>query len=98
MATIDKENGEISEDEFYDTYVPEDREDIDPGYIYFETYGDDLEKVKKHIPLNRVWTVMDGDGKDLIVSSGAWFVNRLNYIITDKPWTGNPGDIWVTFD
>lgn len=93
---IDRENGEITEDEFYDSYIPMNTGQ-DEGHIYFETYGEDLVKVKKAIPNNNVWTVLDCDGK-MIVSSGAWFVNRMNYIITEKPWTGEPGDIWVDFE
>lgn len=53
------------------------------GSILLETYGNDLEKVRKTKNEN-LWTLLDCDGK-LIIASGYHFVNRLNYIVTKKP-------------
>jgi len=54
------------------------------GSILLETYGEDLEKVRK-ADSGKVWTLLDCDGV-LFVASGFHFVNRLNYILTAKPW------------
>jgi hypothetical protein len=51
----------------------------------YETYGEEVEYVKlqdeKHI-----WTEVDGDSGTYILS-GWHFVNRIQYYITNKPWT-----------
>jgi len=58
-----------------------------------ETYGEDLETIKKQYKDNpkKVWTVLDnGEEKDgfehLYVVAGFHFVNRLNYLITKEEW------------
>ena len=55
------------------------------GNVLFETFGDDLDRVKQY-PDNMVWTVIDGGGVNLIIVAGMRFVNRLNYVVTKKPW------------
>lgn len=52
--------------------------------MYFETYGEDLEFVKKHDD-KFIWTLIDVDDKHYIVQ-GFHFVNRLNYLISSKPF------------
>lgn len=51
----------------------------------YETYGDEAEYVKlqdeKHI-----WTEVDGDSGTYIIAGYHW-VNRIQYYITNKPWT-----------
>jgi hypothetical protein len=54
------------------------------GYA-FEISGEELEFVKKQNP-KTIWTVLDCDGK-IILQAGYHFVNRLNYLITEKKWT-----------
>ena len=53
--------------------------------LRFETYDEEYEFVKaqddKHI-----WTEVDGDEGTYIVSGHHW-VNRINYYITENPWT-----------
>jgi hypothetical protein len=54
----------------------------------FETFGSDLEYVKKihkETP-KRVWTVVDGDDGELHAIAGLHYVNRINYLITDEEW------------
>lgn len=64
----------------------------------YETYGEDLEYVMEMGKLNRVVTIVDGesDSEDddaepkpsvLYYLSGAHFVNRLGYLVLDKPYT-----------
>ena len=67
---------------FEKKYLPIDRED---GTILFETYGEDLEQIRRTYP-NKVWTLLDYDGK-LIIVAGYHHVNRLNYIVSIRPWS-----------
>jgi hypothetical protein len=55
----------------------------DPGCL-FETYGEELEFVKRQDPLT-VWTLVDGDDGDLYVISGPHFVNRIGYLVSTVP-------------
>ena len=55
------------------------------GGCMYETFGDELAYVKQ-VPNNRIWTIVDGDGDDLIIIAGYHFVNRLGYLVTDKAW------------
>jgi len=80
----------IHEDDFWKNYKPQKNELVDDapfnGCMY-ETYGEELEYVQRW---NRqfettVWTVLDVDG-ELIIGAGMSFVNRMGYIITEKPW------------
>ena len=54
------------------------------GTILFETYGADLERIRQ-TDNHHVWTLVDCDGK-LFITAGYHLVNRMNYIITQKPW------------
>lgn len=39
-------------------------------------------------PINYVWTIVDGDnGRDLYAAPGFHVVNRIGYVITERPWT-----------
>ena len=51
----------------------------------FETYGAEVEYVKSK-PNNHIWTRVQGDMSDLIVT-GYHLVNRLEYYVTEVPWT-----------
>lgn len=66
---------------FEQLYEPMVRPD---GSILFETYGEDLQQVI-HTDNHYVWTLVDCDG-DLFITAGYHLVNRMNYIITQKPW------------
>lgn len=61
------------------------------GSILLETYGADFDKVRD-ADESKVWTLLDCDGS-LFVASGLHFVNRLNYILTAKPW-GKRGEVY----
>lgn len=88
-----KENSEL----FYDKYKPIYNHLEHPQYkerqfkgesigseMYFETYGEELEYVKKHN--NKfIWTLIEVDGNQYIVQ-GFHYVNRLNYLIASKPY------------
>lgn len=55
------------------------------GGIGLETFGSDLAVVRDYDE-SYVWTVMDGDdGRDQWIGSGYHFVNRIAYLVTEKP-------------
>lgn len=51
----------------------------------FETYGDELAFVLTQ-PEEHIWTWTSGDDGSYL-NAGYAIVNRLGYIITEKPWT-----------
>ena len=87
---------ELGEEEWFNTYKPIINH-LDPhasfqtdegvGYM-FETYGDEVEFVKKQNP-NCIWTYGDGDDGGGYIWSGWHFVNRLGYFITEVPFPDN---------
>jgi len=76
----------LHEDAFYEFFRPyrhpESHYDIWGG-IGLETFGDDLELVKS-LPVESVWTVVDGDGDQWILP-GIHMVNRICYLVTEVP-------------
>lgn len=58
----------------------------------FETFGAELAHVQavlKDTP-EKVWTVVEGDSGKWYISQGFHRVNRVGYLVTDKPF--NPED------
>jgi hypothetical protein len=53
--------------------------------LMFETYGEELEFVKKANP-HCIWTLTDCEDT-IIIQSGFNYVNRLGYFITEVPFT-----------
>jgi len=94
----------LSEDAFWKRFKPL-KNKIEPNSSYngcmFETYGKELERVKKRAkkyPLT-IWTISDNDG-DLEIMEGFHFVNRLGYLITKVPAEANTQyiikDPWIS--
>ena len=77
----------MTEDEWYEKYKPI-KNPLDPNASWngemFETYGEEIEFVKS-TPDNFVWTLLDVDGKSLIVNGQSW-VNRMGYFVCEVPW------------
>lgn len=82
----------LSEDELDEryTFVP-NHLNRDAGWAYgdgpgclFETYGEELEFVRRQDPAT-VWTFVDGDDGDQHVISGFHIVNRIGYLISKEP-------------
>tara|TARA_R110000751_G_scaffold27439_2_gene72568 strand:+ start:237 stop:557 length:321 start_codon:yes stop_codon:yes gene_type:complete len=84
-------------DKFYDKYKPIYNHIENPEYqegqtegneigspMYFETYGKDLEYVKKQNP-NLIWTIVEGD-EGMYITQGFHWVNRWMYLIASKPY------------
>jgi hypothetical protein len=82
---------EMTEDEWFKTYKPIpnhiDKDasfnDGEQGYM-FETYGAEVEFVKKADPAH-IWMYGEGDDGGTYIWSGWGFVNRLGYFITEVP-------------
>jgi hypothetical protein len=82
---------EITEDEFDANYQlrpnhlnPNASWTIDGVGYLFETYGKELDFVRRQDP-RTVWTVLDGDDGDIYVVSGYHFVNRIGYLVSTVP-------------
>jgi hypothetical protein len=78
----------LHEDAFYEYFKPihhpEAQYDIWGGHG-LETFGKDLEIVRRH-DSTYVWTVIDGDfGSDQWIVTGVHHVNRICYLITEIP-------------
>lgn len=70
----------------YDEWVKEYKpiENPNGGGFFFETYGEDLEFVKKY-DNSHIWTNIETEGYDTI-DNGYWWCNRMGYYITEVAW------------
>ena len=78
---------EMDFDEWCDTYKPiPNNYDENASFdgAMFETYGAEVEFVKKADPAH-IWMYGDGDNGNSYIWSGWGFVNRLGYFITEVP-------------
>lgn len=77
---------------FIKTYKPvENHIQKEEGYYMYETYGEELEFVKKQNP-NNIWTLIESDNGKLYIVYGLHLINRFGYIITKKPWKNHVRD------
>lgn len=88
----------LHEDAFYEYFVPyrhpQASNDIWGGHG-LETFGADLEIVRS-LDANYLWTVVDGDkGRDVWITSGLQYVNRICYLVTKRPHRSIPMDFRV---
>jgi hypothetical protein len=83
---------ELSEDAF-DALYPLVPNQLNPGAGWalgeergclFETYGDELDFVRRQHP-RTIWTLLDGDDGDQYLVSGYHLVNRIGYLISTVP-------------
>jgi len=83
---------ELSEEVFDATYALVQNH-LDPNASWadgegsgclFETYGEELDFVRKQDP-RTIWTLLDGDDGDLYLASGYHIVNRIGYLISTVP-------------
>ena len=78
----------LHEDVFYEYFKPY-RHPLAQHNIWgghgLETFGEDLNLVRSLDP-DYVWTVLDGDsGSDQWITPGIRYVNRVCYLVTEKP-------------
>ena len=81
---------DMSNEQWEKTYLPMVNSITNEG-ISYETYGDEEDYVRQQDE-RHVWTEMDGDNGVYIVN-GMHYVNRIQYYITNKPWTD---DVTIT--
>ena len=93
-------------DKFYKKYKPIYNHIENPEYLegqtkgnesgypmYFETYGKDLEYVKKQNP-DLIWTMIEGD-EGMYIAQGFHLVNRWVYLIASKLFKDGDKDQYV---
>lgn len=68
----------------------------DPHCYLYETYGEDLDRLKQYKQGN-IWTVVDGPGSKLFIIPGVHWVNRLGYMVTEHPWTDEDKNLEVAY-
>ena len=68
---------------FCDKFIPH-LNDNSEGLRLYHWEGENLEELKR-TPVDRIWTMLDCDGK-IYISPGWHYVNRMDYIITEVPW------------
>jgi len=77
----------ITEDQFFEDFKPV-RNHLDPNAAFegclFETYGEEKSHVH-NTDQKKVWTVIEGD-EFMFILSGMHLVNRLGFLITEKPY------------
>ena len=99
---------ELSEEDFIKKYKPimnedevgqnffarEDDGSTSERYGWFETYGEERQKVLDVWEENpkKIWTCIQEDGESGLLA-GFHFVNRIYYVITEVPWEDE--DTWV---
>lgn len=78
----------LHEDAFYEYFVPyrHPKTTHDTwGGLGLETFGADLE-LARSLDENHVWTVVEsGSDDDLWITPGIHYVNRICYLVTEKP-------------
>lgn len=78
----------MTEEEWWEKYEPI-KNPFDENASFegcmFETYGVEMDYVASRNCENIVWTIVDGDEGQWIVT-GMHYVNRLGYLITAKSW------------
>lgn len=82
----------IAEDDFFDQYVPVNTPGTGPdsGEFYHE-----FEHVKG-LDAHNVWTIVDGDDGGMYAIAGFHIVNKVSYVVTEKPWeTGLEEALWM---
>jgi hypothetical protein len=88
----------LHEDAFYEYFKPYRHPDSSHniwGGLGLETFGKDLEIVRR-LDDSYVWTVLDGDSSnDQWIIPGYHFVNRICYLVTEKSHNGIDVDFRV---
>ncbi len=93
ITPIDENSTDDEFDYFLEIYKPI----LKNGQIrQFETYGEDLEEIKKANAKN-VWTVLDGEGQSLILTNGIWVINRMFYLICEIECEEEKGNINIEY-
>lgn len=94
-------------DDFYEKYTPllnpfyEDEDACSWNGCMLETYGQEIDYVLKFANnpalKNNLWTIVEGDNGEMIISADCHLVNRVGYLITNEPWD-NADECYVDDD
>ena len=68
--------------EWEDKYIPVENEYGEPRV--FDTH-DDWDYISSISPLN-VWTTVEGDSGERVITNGVSMVTRVEYYVTKVPW------------
>lgn len=72
----------LTDEEWDNKYVPMDNP-FQKDTQLFETYGDELEFIMS-VPVEHVWTQVDGDDGGVYIVNGRHLVNRIGYYFTAR--------------
>lgn len=89
----------ITEDQFEEEFRPVKNPLVESAPFndwMHETYGEELEHVRKQDP-SHIWTIIETEEK-LFYVAGFHIVNRLGYIITEKPWVSGTEEVALDTD
>lgn len=79
----------MTHEEWEEEYVPV-KNHLDDNASFdgcmFETYDEEFVHVLRNADDKKVWTYVEGD-EGMYLIPGLHFVNRLGYLITEKPYT-----------
>jgi hypothetical protein len=86
-AKVDTKPGpvQITDDEFYTRFKPEEQDECWPVQRDF-CVPEDVELLEQARAENRIWTQLECDDDVLVLASGYHYVNALYYVITAMPW------------
>ena len=73
----------ITWEEWEETYKPTALKD-DIGY--WSAYFDKSSDIPEDIPEERIWTMVDGNGRYANLVNGIYYINALGYFVTDVAW------------
>ena len=80
----------LHEDAFYEYFLPYSHPAARGniwGDLGLDTFGKDWQLVQS-LDENYVWTVLDGDDQNQWIATGIHYVNRICYLVTEKPHHG----------
>ena len=78
----------MSDDEWIEKFTPLMNE-VEGTLVEIDSSSPDWSEL---VAANRVWTMLDCDG-DLYIAPGVYFVNRMSYHYTMKPWDETTPDV-----
>lgn len=92
----------ISEEDFEEQFLPI-KNHLDDNASFngcmYETYGKELDFVfELSKTTKRVWTIIEGDKNTLYCVAGFHLVNRLGFLITEKPWESGLEEVKIDTD
>ena len=87
----------ITEEDFYENYVPQ-KNHLDDNASFdgcmYETYGKEVDYVFELAKNSKkVWTIIEGDDDSMVYLAGFHRVNRLGFLVTEKEWENSDDEV-----